>query len=72
MGAFSSKGRNTIAFLGGIRNTEDYCYTVENYLLAITSKTHPEGSTFQENNTGIHKCRATMEWIDAQNINLLL
>jgi transposase len=70
-GAFSYRGKSTLAILNGRQDSVAYVRTLQEYLLPFTTRHHAAGSIFQQDNASIHVSAHTKSWLADQNIPLL-
>ncbi|CDF37794.1 unnamed protein product [Chondrus crispus] len=71
LGAFSSKGMSSLAFLNGMQDSAAYCTTLDNYLLPFAYCYHDDSLVFMQDGASIHRSNLTHSWLNQLEINLL-
>jgi hypothetical protein len=68
---FSPKGKSEIAFLVGRQKSEDYIFTLSEYLLPFAHLHYGIEFLFLQDNASIHTSQETRAWMRDNNVSLL-
>ncbi|KAG3115315.1 hypothetical protein PI126_g24695 [Phytophthora idaei] len=69
--AFSSRGKSPLVVLSGRQNSEDYVYTVCEYLLPFAHLNYGTDYIYQQDNASIHVSKHTTEFFAEQQVEVL-
>jgi hypothetical protein len=69
--AFSSKGKSELVVLVGRQNSDDYVYTVSEYLLPFAHLNYCIRFTYQQDNTRMHTSARTKDFFSEHAINVM-
>ncbi|KAG4235586.1 hypothetical protein PC116_g16284 [Phytophthora cactorum] len=69
--AFSSRGKSPLVVLSGRQNSEDYIYTVSEYLLPFAHLNYGTDYIYQQDNVSIHVSKRTTEFFAEQQVEVL-
>ncbi|POM69978.1 Transposase, partial [Phytophthora palmivora] len=70
-GAFSAKGKSKLALLVGRQASEQYIYTVSEFLLPFAHLNYGVDFVYQQDNASIHTSKETMEFFKEQEVSVL-
>ncbi|POM59917.1 putative retroelement [Phytophthora palmivora] len=70
-GAFSAKGKSKLALLVGRQASEQYIYTVSEFLLPFAHLNYGVDFVYQQDNASIHTSKETMEIFKEQEVSVL-
>ena len=70
-GAFCSSGTLSLAFPSCHMNSDEYKIVLRDNLLPFLQRNRRFGYVFQQDNAAIHTSRATVQWFNSKNINIL-
>ncbi|KAG3071247.1 hypothetical protein PI124_g16695 [Phytophthora idaei] len=68
---FSAAGKTKLAVLHGKQNSDDYVYTVSEYLLPFAHLHHGTDFVYQQDGASTHRSKRTMEFFSEQGIHVL-
>jgi transposase len=68
---FSAKGKTKIAFLTGRQNSEDYIYTVSEFVLPFAHLNYGTEFIYQQDGASIHTSKASMAFLEEQGVQVL-
>ncbi|KAG3077070.1 hypothetical protein PI124_g20162 [Phytophthora idaei] len=68
---FSVAGKTKLAVLHGKQNSDDYVYTVSEYLLPFAHLHYGTDFVYQQDGAPIHRSKRTMEFFSEQGIHVL-
>lgn len=68
---FSAAGKTELAVLVGRQASEQYIYTVSEYLLPFAHKHYGTDFVFQQDNAAIHTSRETMAFFEEQEVQVM-
>ncbi|POM74977.1 Transposase [Phytophthora palmivora] len=68
---FSAQGKTKIAFLTGRQNSEDYIYTVSEFLLPYAHLHYGTEFIYQQDGASIHTSKASLEFLQEQGVQVL-
>ncbi|GMF25518.1 unnamed protein product [Phytophthora fragariaefolia] len=69
--AFSSRGKSPLVVLTGRQNSDDYVYTVSEYLLPFAHLDYGVDYIYQQDNACIHTSKRTREFFTEEDIKVL-
>jgi transposase len=70
-GAFSSKGKLTLAFISSKMNSQDYQAVLQQHLVPYLYRKRQTRFTYQQDNAAIHVSASSRQWFAGKNITLL-
>ncbi|KAE9098573.1 hypothetical protein PF010_g15505 [Phytophthora fragariae] len=68
---FSSQGKSPLVVLTGRQNSDDYVYTVSEYLLPFAHQNYGIDFIYQQDNTSTHRSKRTKEFFAEEDIKVL-
>jgi hypothetical protein len=68
---FSAAGKTKLAVLHGKQNSDDYVYTLSEFLLPYAHLHYGTDFTFQQDGASIHTSKRTKEFFDEEKVNVL-
>ncbi|POM78188.1 Putative retroelement [Phytophthora palmivora] len=71
-GVFSAAGKSKLAILRGRQNSEDYIYTLSEYMLPFAHANYGIDFVFQQDNASIHASRETTHFLQEMQVNTMV
>jgi hypothetical protein len=68
---FSAAGKTKLAVLHGKQNSDDYVYTVSEFMLPYAHQHYGTDFTFQQDGASIHRSKRTLEFFVEQGVRVL-
>jgi hypothetical protein len=68
---FSAVGKTKLAVLHGKQNSDDYVYTVSEFMLPYAHQHYGTDFTFQQDGASIHRSKRTLEFFAEQEVRVL-
>jgi hypothetical protein len=69
--AFSARGKSPLVVLSGRQNSDDYVYTVSEFLLPFAHLNYGTEFIYQQDNASIHVSHRSKEFFTEQDVKLL-